>query len=40
MGVVIISQFCKDCGKVTRHIHGESVSGKRFIECEECGRGK
>lgn len=36
--IIIVSQYCKTCQRVTRHIHGESVQGKRFTECEECGR--
>lgn len=40
MSVINIRQYCKDCKKVTNHMHGESVGGKKYIECEECGRGK
>lgn len=40
MGVNIVRQYCPDCKAITRHIYGESVGGKKFQECEECGRGK
>ena len=38
MDVIRYWEKCEACNKLTLHIQGESALGKRWKECEECGK--
>lgn len=38
MQIGIVREYCSDCKEITPHIYGTSMLGKKYVECEKCGK--